>query len=388
MKSNNRRPVICRISATPFSVNKFLRLQIEYAIKEGYKVIVVTGYDRELDEFCKVNSIEYLVVDIERRFTPFKDAVSLYRILKVLSRYKIDCIHTITSKGGLLGVLAGKILRVPCIMHIYAGLPWCEMAGLKRKIGRLSDVLIGRWATMTYTDSDSEKAFILRERVCHANKLKVLGHGSVSGFDIVKYDRKSLAEKGRVELEKLGIPSSTKVILFVGRVTREKGVGELVEAFCNIADNYPDVVLLLVGPREDDIDPLNYDTKKLIDKCHRIFSLGYRSDPEVFYSIAELLVLPSYREGFGNVVIEAALCGIPALGTKIFGLSDSIVEDETGILVECKSVPALQNGLETLLINDSMRIKLGVQARMRGVECFSKDYVNGLLMNEYHSYIK
>ena len=373
MTDKRHKPLICRIAAAPFSVNKFLRFQIDEAIGSGYDVIVITGYDDELFEYCESKNIKYLNINIERRFTPLKDLVSLYKIIKHLKFYDVDCIHTISSKGGLLGTLAGKFLGVKCIMHIYAGLPWCEMSG--------------RLCTVAYADSDSEKNFVVNEGICNSDKIKVLGHGSVSGFDISRYQSVDLESKSKAELKRLNIVANQKIILFVGRVTKEKGVGERVEAFDRLSTERSDVTLLLVGPYEENIDPLNQSTIDLITHNENILHLGYRRNPEIYYALSEFLVLPSYREGFGNVILEAAATGIPAIGTNIFGLSDSIIDNQTGVLVECKDVGMLYSAIKMLLDNDDLKNELGENARKRARDCFSKEYVNRLMMLEYRKYL-
>ncbi|MFK5854817.1 MAG: glycosyltransferase family 4 protein [Bacteroidota bacterium] len=379
---------ICRIAAVPFSVNKFLSSQIDASISNGYEVLVVTGQDDELESYCQSNHVDYEKVSIERRFSPFKDLYSLFKLIKILNKYDIDCMHTISSKGGLLGSIAARLTGIPCVMHIYAGLPWCEMKGIKRLIGRLSDKLIGRLATVTYTDSFSQRNFIIDQGVCESSKVKVLGQGSVSGFDLEKFDTSHLEDDADIEFKSLGLSENQRVILYVGRVTKEKGVGELISAFERLSKEHLDLSLVLVGPFEEKIDPLDEKTFSVIREHKNIHHVGYKSNPAAYYALAEYLVLPSYREGFGNVVIEAAIAGIPTIGTRIFGLTDSIQDNKTGVLVEPKNTGALYSAMSELITNESLRKELGNNARQRALQYFSKDYINNLLIEEYKYFIK
>lgn len=377
---------ICFVAAKPYSVKMFLASRINYAIEAGYQVTVITSYDGTIESFCSDLGARYISIDIERRFTPIKDVISLYKLVFALIEAKPDVIHSISSKGGLLSAAASKIVKIKLRFHIYAGLPWVEMEGIKRVLGRICDKFIANSVNMTYADSYSEREFLINEGICLENQIRVLGNGSVSGFDVFRFQKTQLKELGNEKLKKLGIDEK-KIILFLGRVTKDKGIRELVEGFTHISHDMKDVCLIIAGPMEENIDPLPKNTLDAVIKNQSIYYVGFQNKPEEWYAVADFLVLPSYREGFGNVVIEAALAGLPTIGTDIVGLRDSIINNKTGLLVKKKDVDDLEMAMRRMLMDDQLRNDLGEYAKQRAVKEFSEDYVNKLILKEYSHFI-
>lgn len=181
----------------------------------------------------------------------------------------------------------------------------------------------------------------------------------------------------------LGISDHAVVVTFIGRLTRDKGVSELVDAFAKLPVRQHPCVLLLVGPQEPDRDPLPVNTLEKIRADHRIIEVGYSPEPEKYLALTDIFCLPSYREGFGNVVVEAAAMGIPTVGTDIVGLRDAVVNNVTGLLVPPKNVDGLAAGLEKLLLDAQLRHEMGDQAKLRARREFDSSIVNAAVLNEY-----
>lgn len=383
MKNNNagKCPVVCRVATAPYQFNVFLKNQILYTQKNGFDVILVTPYDASVEKFCDEHNIKYIPVEMKRRISVIYDIYSLIHMLLVFTSNRIDVVHSISSKAGFLTAISAFIARIPVRLHVFAGLPWANMSGLKRIIAKSCDRLIVKLSTRCYSDSSSQKDILINYHIADTQKVVVLGKGTVGGIDLSRFDvssRESYASEVSISLRK----KNEITLTFVGRINREKGVEELISAFKVIESEYKDVRLILVGDIDHNVEPISSATISEIKLNKNIIHVGFQERPELYLSISDIFVLPSYREGFGNVVIEASAMGVCVLGTRVTGLVDSIVENETGILVEPRSMPDLVLGLKTLIDNSVLRNNLG-RGGIEWSKSFDQDYVNSLVVHEY-----
>jgi glycosyltransferase involved in cell wall biosynthesis len=245
------------------------------------------------------------------------------------------------------------------------------------------DWLIVNLNTRCYADSESQRAFLIEQGIASPDQIKVLGPGSLAGVDLAKIEKWSLPGHSLKLKAELRIPENAKVITFVGRVNRDKGIAELVAAFDKVLDREKNALLILVGPLEPERDPLPENLLAAINSNPHIRIVGYDPSPEKYLAISHVICLPSYREGFGNVVIEAAAFGVPAVGTDIVGLKDAIVNGETGILVPPKDASALAGVLSDLLADDQRRKQMGEAAKSRAANLFDSTLVNSYVLDEY-----
>jgi len=246
-----------------------------------------------------------------------------------------------------------------------------------------SDWLIAHLNTHCYADSPSQRDFLIAAGLCRAWNISVLESGSLAGVDLSRFDSASLAGRALKCRETLGIPLTARVVLFVGRVTRDKGMLELADAFSRIKVADSEAYLVVVGPTEPQRDPLPPALLQALESDDRIRMTGYDPAPEKYLAMADLLCLPSYREGFGNVVIEAGALGVPTVGTRIDGLRDAVVDGVTGLLVPPKNVEALAVALASLLKNEGKRKQMGNAARERARNLFDSRVVNARVLEEY-----
>lgn len=259
-----------------------------------------------------------------------------------------------------------------------------SLRGAMRMAARQSDRLIGMLNTKCYADSPSQSQFLVKEGLLPANRISVIGEGSLSGVDIERFDRERIGILVRDRVRRqLGISSDIPVLLFIGRIARDKGIRELLTAAEQLNSAGVAFSLLLLGPMDDEAGGHSSISRTELEGRDYLHYLGYSAVPEDFIVAADVLCLPSYREGFGTVVIEAAAMGVPTVGTRITGLTDAIVDGETGILVEVHDSIALANALRTLIENPGLRAHLGEQARARAREHFSSSRVNAALLVEY-----
>jgi glycosyltransferase involved in cell wall biosynthesis len=215
-------------------------------------------------------------------------------------------------------------------------------------------------------------------------KISVLGDGSLAGVDILRFDRGRFDQITRFHLrEKLGISPHTAILIFIGRITRDKGIRELLSAARKLHSQSVNFKLLLLGPMDDEAGGMGSISRSEFEKLSFVRYLGYSTVPEEYMAIADVLCLPSYREGFGTVVIEAAAMGIPTVGTRITGLVDAVEDGVTGVLVPVRDAGALADALQRLIADPGFRMQLGNQARLRARSYFSSERVNASLLSEY-----
>lgn len=372
---------IARIATVPFFLYNHLRLQVADTASIGHEVVLISSGGPEVRSLEQIDGVRFVQIEIQRQISPLDDLVSLWRLFWLFRRERFHIVHTATPKAGMLGAIAAFLARVPIRLHTFTGQAWAEMRGLKRRLAKLGDSLTVLLNTRCYADSLSQRDFMVNEAIAPRSRIHVLGAGSLAGVDLRRFHCTNPRTDARQPLRALGVPDGHRVITFIGRITADKGVRELIESFRALQEQGLPCTLLLIGPEEPDARQL-YEATRLSELSH-VYLLGYQSDPERWLASTDVFCLPSYREGFGNVVIEAAAMGVPTVGTDIPGLRDAVVHDETGILVPVRNVPALTQALARLLADEAMRSGMGARAARRAREQFDARKISALLLEEY-----
>jgi glycosyltransferase involved in cell wall biosynthesis len=336
------------------------------AMQEHYDLTVVVNTKNAalLRELGVVGTLKPLA--IERSVSVRRDLQALLSLTWLMRASRFDLVQSMTPKAGLLAMVASWLARTPARVHTFTGQVWATRRGLSRMVFRGLDRVVARCATFTLADSPSQRAFLIREGVVPAAKVFVLGSGSVSGVDPTRF-RPDPALRRSVR-ERLAIGLHEVVLLFVGRLTRDKGVLDLARAFAALADDLPDVRLVLVGPDEQQMRP----AMCAVCRRHlaRMHFIEFTAAPEEVMAAADVICLPSFREGFGSVLIEAASVGVPAVASRIYGIVDAVVDHTTGLLHEPGDVAGLLAHLRRLARDPALRRALGDAARARVVREF------------------
>ncbi|MGL4604020.1 MAG: glycosyltransferase [Iodobacter sp.] len=379
------RYVVARVSTVSFFIMTQLRDQIICTADSNFSVAVMCSKGEGVSQLSKIDNIEYFPVEIPREISLFKDIVAIYKLYLLFKINKVHIMHSTTPKAGLLCAVAGMLARVPVRIHTYTGQVWVTKTGLKKIVAKLADKLISKLNTMCYADSKSQVSFLVDAQVVNKNKIGLVAEGSLAGVDLNRFCVEKYTVKDRLELRKeLNIPEEAKIILFVGRLAKDKGVFDLLKAFEKLhkLNNARAVFLLFVGPFEVSLDELkaSVSSPELFD--HIRFT-GHSDCPEKYMSLASFLCLPSYREGFGTVVIEAAAMSLPTVGNNIYGLSDAIVDGETGLLVPPGDCDLLFLAIKKLIDHELLCLNLGKNARLRAEKCYDSHFVNKCVLNEY-----
>jgi len=305
--------------------------------QQGIDVYAASGepFDR-IDTVAKQEKV--VVFQLKHLIRPVsvgQDFAALFEMVKLIRKIKPDIIHTHTPKAGMVGMLAGWWCKVPIRMHTVAGLPLLVHKGFKRRVLNFVERITYMCATKIYPNSHALKDIIIKEKFAPARKLIVLANGSSNGIDTDYYSSSHFTEKETDKLrEELNIAKSDFVFIFIGRLVKDKGLNELISAFSRLkAQNSK---LLLVGPFEEELDPLLPETLSEIKINKNIISLGWQDDVRPYFAISDALVFPSYREGFPNVVMQAGSMGLPSIVTDINGCNEIIIEKENGVIIPPK----------------------------------------------------
>lgn len=380
---------IARIATVPVAFHTHLRHQIAMLVKLGANLTVVCRDGVDFRLLRDMSGIHCEPVDIRRVISPCRDALTLVWLFFFFRRNRIQIAHSTTPKAGLLTAIAAFLAGVPIRLHTFTGQPWVHMNGMKGWLLRSSDALIGKLNTHCYADSESQRQFLIDSQILNNECLSVIGSGSLAGVDIHRFDseRFSLAECLSMR-RSLKIPEGAPVILFVGRITQDKGVLELLRAFKALKAASSNAHLVFVGPLEAESGVGGAISQYDIEQTRDVHMVGYSECPEAYMAIADVLCLPSYREGFGTVVIEAAAMGVPTIGTDIYGLLDSIKHEETGLLVPPRNTEALVSAISRLLDDNSLRARMSTAAKRRAHALFDAEKVNQQVAKKYHSLLQ
>ena len=371
------------VATTPFSVNAFLHTHV-LALAETHKVTLcvnTTAYPLANDV---AHAVRVRHIDIARKIAPWQDLRALFQLLRHFREIRPVAVHSLTPKAGLLAMLAGWLSGVPWRFHTFTGQVWATKTGIERSLLKNIDRLIALLARRVFADSASQCRFLEDEGVVRRGGVTVLGQGSVAGVDLARF-RPDSATRAALRAE-TSVADAVPVFLFVGRLVRDKGIFDLVEAFASLSAGHGQWKLWVVGPDEEGLQAiLQAEGERLGASIHWF---GSTFSPERYMAAADVFVLPSYREGFGSVIIEAAACGIPTIAYRIDGVVDAIVEDRTGCLVAKGHVAGLVQVMERLGSDPEMLRDLGQAAHQRAVDDFSSSTVTAAWLAFYGAALK
>ena len=378
---------LIRITTVPISLKVLLKGQLRFMSEKGFKVLGISSEGQELKNIIEEEGIEVKVVEMSRKITPLKDLRSLWFAYCLFKKEKPTIVHSHTPKAGIIGMLAARLAGVPLRLHTVAGLPLMEAKGAKRNILDFVERLTYSAATNVYPNSKGLFDFIVSKRYTTLSKLKIIGNGSSNGINTSLFAKGVISEEQQNLLSnELGIENDDFVFVFVGRLVGDKGVNELVRAFCQL--NYPSVKLLLVGPLESELDPLDNDTLRQIDDNERIISVGFQKDVRPYFAISNALVFPSYREGFPNVVMQAGAMELPAIVSDINGCNEIIIEGKNGTIIPVKDVRSIKDAMEMMVTDKELYLKMKGNARGMITERYEQQVVWDALLTEYKSLLK
>lgn len=376
------RPLIV-VGITDPAAAHVLHGRLRILREAGFRVVMVSSPGELLDRTAEREGVEAIALPMHREIAPFSDLVSLFRLWRLLRRLKPDLVEFSTPKAGLLGTLAARLCGVPRRIYMLRGLKLETTTGLKRRILLAAERLAGASAHVVICNSNSLRAEAIALGVAPAAKMLVLGAGSSNGVDM------ELFSPGQSDVRaRYGVPADAHVIGFVGRVTRDKGVPELIEAFDTVLKSDPRAHLLIVGWFDAAEDLLGKDVRRRIESHPQIHLTGYAEVTAPFYRAMDVMVLPTWREGFPTAVLEASSTGVPVITTICTGSRDSVVPEVTGLLIPPGYPEAISEAVLKLLGDPERRVRMGQAGRAWVREHFVEEQVLRLTADYYTELLK
>ena len=390
------------------SLDIFCKGQLKM-FNEHYEVVAVSSPDKELKWIEEREGVRTIPLKMARNIALWTDIKALWKMIKVIKKEKPYIVHSMTPKAGLISMLAAKICGVPVRMHTYTGLVFPTTTGMKQKILIWMDKLLCTCATYINPEGQGVASDLRRYNITK-KPLHIIGNGNVRGID-AKYWRKGVSvsigvglSSGTIYNEATNLHKELLInendnedensliktrqspftFVFVGRIVGDKGINELIEAFKRLKPN--SAKLILVGPYEENLDPIKPKTKSEIDTNPNIEWVGMQSDVRPFYEQADAFVFPSYREGFPNTVLEAGAMGLPSIVTNINGANEIIIPEENGLIIPSKDADALYQAMQRFIDEPELVAKMKVNARPMVIDRFEQKYIWNELLKVYKSF--
>ena len=377
---------IIRITTVPLSLSGLLQGQLRF-MSQYFNILGVAsnGKNNQLSQVSKLEGISTHAVEMTRKITPIKDLKAVWQLYQLFKKEKPFIVHSHTPKAGTLSMIAAKLARVPHRLHTIAGLPLLEATGIKRMVLNTVEKVTYACATKIYPNSHGLKTIILDHNFAKDTKLKVIANGSSNGIDTTYFNPKYDNLLGHtLELRAtLNINKNDFVFVFMGRLVSDKGINELITAFERLCKKNFEIKLLLVGAYENELDPLKPKSLEIIDNNPHIISTGWVDDVRPYYAISDTLTFPSYREGFPNVVMQAAAMQLPSIVTNINGCNEIITHGENGIIVPVKDDIALFEAMDYILKDKGRAKAMGFKSRAHMKSHFERKVVWQAILEEY-----
>ncbi|MBK5913170.1 hypothetical protein CCR84_02325 [Rhodocyclus purpureus] len=362
---------MCVVAATPLTIYFFLQPHLVELSRE-FDVTLVCNPSNDAYLPPLELPVRQIAIGMKRKISPLRDLHTLLELSRLFRREHFDIVVSVAPKAGLLGMLAAAFAGVEYRVHIFQGEVWASRTGLMRVFLKAMDRITATSATHIMAVGRSERRFLEEQGVVKVGRVEVLGSGSISGVDLERFRPNPLVQ--REFRSERGIPDDAILCLFLGRLTADKGVFDLARAFSLSGAANPKLWLILAGPDEEGVgEQLRQGVAGEVSK--RMLIDGFTHAPERYLAAADFLCLPSYREGFAMVIIEAAAVGIPSIGTLIYGIADTIVDNETGVLVSAGDVSALAEAITKMSTDASLRERMARAGRVRVEVEFSQGKV-------------
>jgi glycosyltransferase involved in cell wall biosynthesis len=380
------KPRLLRITTVPISLKLLLKGQLTFFKNHGFEVLAVSSPEKEAQSIID-EGIRFEAVKMTRKITPLQDLAALFKLIFLIRQFRPHILHSHTPKAGLLGMMAAWICRVPVRLHTVAGLPLMEATGIKRKLLVLTERMTYFFASNIYSNSAGLRSYI--HNTLRINKaMDIIGHGSSNGININYFARTPALELAGYEIRrKYSVSENDVVFSFVGRIVRDKGIVELIEAFRNISNMNASIrfKLIIVGPFEEELDPISKADVEFLKTNKDVILTGFQSDVRPWMLASDVFVFPSYREGFPNVVMQACCLKVPCIVSDINGSNEIITDQQSGLIVPVKNVTKLSHAMIELAENATKRKAFAERAYQFVVSNFDQQQIWQTLLKEYRA---
>jgi glycosyltransferase involved in cell wall biosynthesis len=372
-------------------MEKLLENQLEF-MKSNFDITAIACSESEgtyLEEYGREVGMKTFPIEFTRAITPIQDLKAILKLYKFLKKEQPEIIHSHTPKAGMVSMIAAKLAKVPIRIHTVAGLPLEEASGMRKILLKSIEKITYAAATIVLPNSNGLKQILVQYNLCSEKKINIIGKGSSNGINSDYFAPEKISEAEVTNLKsELGFKGDETILIYIGRLVKDKGVNELITTFDAISRSNSNCKLLLLGYYEQDRDPLSEDTIRMIKENPSIIERGFIKDIRPYLLLSSFLVFPSYREGFPNVVLQAAAMQLPAIVTNINGCNEIIQHNYNGIIIPKKNSKALKDAILYLIENKSVLENMKSSSRNFVIENFSREIIWNELLNVYTSEIK
>lgn len=375
---------ICYVVTIPITIKSFFVPQLKYLSDNGYDVTVVCGYDKDLGKILG-EKIKYKAIDIPRGISIVDSIQAIIGLKNFFMKSSFNIVQYSTPNASLYASIASRRANIPIRIYHLMGYKYQGTTGILKIILKSFERISCRLSTSVECVSNSTLKLGIEENFFNKNMATVVGAGSTGGVDLNKFNIHQKAEWRKVNRERMGLLNSDIVLGFCGRVTKDKGIDELFEAYLKVRV-YSNIKMLIVGDFEDE-KSLNQELLRTIRYDDNVIFQPRTQEVEKYFAMMDVLILPSYREGFGNVIIEAAAMGIPTLASNIPGPSDVIINNCTGLLHEVKNSKDIEMKLNLLVSSINLINEYGLNAYKNVIKHFSSEIINKAILKQKNLYL-
>ncbi len=372
------------VTTVPISLS-FFKGQLRFLSQE-FEICAISSQPENLVNFGKQEGVRTYCVPMRREISLWRDLISLFYLISFFVRERPKIVHGNTPKASLLSMLAAKLTGIPVRIYMCHGLRYQGCGGIIRKVLMCMERISCFCATNVIAVSQGVERTLVLDRICPKRKCKVIGFGSANGINLDLFNPEKIS---KLEIRKhLNIPNSAFMFLFVGRIVKDKGIDELVWAFNKLSQFRSDIFLILVGSEERSLNPISMHSREIIESSSNIYAVGQQFDVKPYMVSSNIFVLPSYREGFGMVLMEAGALNMPAITTDIIGCNEIIVQGENGIVIPSKNKLALYNAMKYAVENPCELQRMASNARSMIASRYEQKMVWNALLKEYQTILK
>ena len=365
---------ICFVSSISHTISTFYGSLLKQLKKRGKEFGVAASSSSDLLDIKKQYGCNVFPVFIARKITPLKDIIAIFRLMRYFRNQRCRIVHSHTPKGGLIGMIASFLVHVPVRIYTIHGLPLETATGLKRKLLWLAEMVSCRLANHILAVSPSLKDLVLKKKLCCPEKIEILGDGTACGINLKVFNPDGKTESVIMQIrEELGISFDATVIGFVGRMVPDKGIDCLLKSFEIIQRQVDNIYLMIVGDYDNVRESVDDETREVIENNKQIIIVGFKNNVIPYYYAMDMLVLPSRREGFNYVLLEAAATGLSTVTTNATGCVDGVVDEETGFVVDIDDYEQFADRILRLIRSPEMRNVYGKKGLERVKSLFDSE---------------
>jgi len=380
---------LVRMTAASMALKVSTRGQPKYMSEHGFDVTMISSDGWELPGVIALEGCPHIKINMSRKLSPVADTISIIKLYRLFRKLKPHIIHSENLKANLCGPIAGYLAGVPVRIQTMAGLVSPTKKGLKGWLIRQAEILSFKFATDVWPNSHKSMEYMINTKMVKPSKTTVIGRGSTNGIDLERFNLNAILPSRLEEIKKtVDFNESDQILVFAGRMVRDKGVNELVAAFERLQKEFPNAKLVLLGPQEADLDPLEPSTITGIEKNKRIVHIDWTDEVEYYLAISTLFVFPSYREGFPNVIMQAGAMKCPVVCSDIVGNNEIVTHNVNGILHKSQDEDALYEAVVFALNNYEYMKQMAVNLHHDMVTYYDRYALYELYIKHYKELIR